>query len=1008
MKLMILDGNSVINRAFYGVRLLTTKRGEYTNAIYGFLNILDRMRQEEQPDALCVAFDLHGPTFRHEKYDQYKATRHGMPEELAQQMPVMKDVLRAMNIPIYACQGWEADDVIGTVAKRCSESGWDCVIVTGDRDSLQLVDKHVTVKLVATKGGQTSSTNYTPDVFREEYGFEPIHLIDLKALMGDSSDNIPGVAGVGPKTATDLLLKYGTLDGVYENLTPQNMKGKLYEKLSSCKDDAYLSYDLATIRLNAPVEFQPGDALVTEPDKAALYELFLRLEFVKLIDKYKLRGAAAPVGAAQAFPSRGRCPSSQTGADEVDSRQGAAFDEALSASGSTSSVTAAPCHLLLEDVSCIGKADATTMKSTTVPRTVVLEGKALERADGGGRHPSTGLEAGPPALGCQLRQHSYRNGNEIHNSSLNCCALQAGEVLDAPAEENVTVCVPGSKAEFDALLEVWKTAERVALTASDDLETLAVDDGAHPAVLRRDALGLAWDFVLPALFSGALRLLVHGSKELIRALLERCLPAEGIVFDTEVAAYLLDATRGKYELPRLTLEYCRFALPTEASISAGGTAEQSAKEAVLLSQAAALLALYGPLTDGLRAQGLEKLYYEMDLPLCAVLAKMEVEGVRVDADALHAFDEMLKTKIREAQEEVFRYADGDFNINSPKQLGEVLFERLGLPAGKKTKTGWSTNAEVLEKLRDKHPIIGRILEYRTLTKLQATYAEGLLKVIGPDGRVRTTFQNTVTATGRLSSTEPNLQNIPVRTDLGAEIRKMFVPEPGWVFVDADYSQIELRVLAHMADDKAMQEAFLTGQDVHRVTASQVFGVPLDEVTPQMRRNAKAVNFGIVYGMSDFSLAEDVGVSRAEAKDYIESYRSKYHGIRDFMDAVVEQGTRLGYVSTLYGRRRYLPELKDGKYMIREAGKRMAMNSPIQGTAADVIKLAMLRVDKALQDAGLEARLVLQVHDELIVECPEAEAEAVAALVTREMEGAAKLSVPLTAEAKTGRSWYEAK
>ena len=391
-----------------------------------------------------------------------------------------------------------------------------------------------------------------------------------------------------------------------------------------------------------------------------------------------------------------------------------------------------------------------------------------------------------------------------------------------------------------------------------------------------------------------------------------------------------------------------------------------------------------------------------------MLAKMEVEGVRVDAEALHRFDEMLKARITEAQEEIFRYAGGDFNVNSPKQLGEVLFERLGLPAGKKTKTGWSTNAEVLEKLRDKHPIIGRILEYRTLTKLQATYAEGLLKVIGPDGRVRTTFQNTVTATGRLSSTDPNLQNIPVRTDLGAEIRKMFVPEPGWVFVDADYSQIELRVLAHMADDKAMQEAFLTGQDVHRVTASQVFGVPFEAVTPQMRRNAKAVNFGIVYGISDFSLAEDIGVSRAEAKNYIENYLNKYHGIRDFMAAVVEQGTRLGYVSTLYGRRRYLPELKDGKYMIREAAKRMAMNSPIQGTAADVIKLAMLRVDKALQEAGLEARLVLQVHDELIVECPEAEAETVAALVTREMEGAAKLAVPLTAEAKTGRSWYEAK
>ena len=966
MKLMILDGNSVINRAFYGVRLLTTKKGEYTNAIFGFLNILDRMRQEERPDALCVAFDLHGPTFRHEKYDQYKATRHGMPEELAQQMPVMKDVLRAMNIPIYACQGWEADDVIGTVAKRCSEGGWDCVVVTGDRDSLQLVDEHVTVKLVATKGGQTTSTNYTPAVFREEYGFEPIRLIDLKALMGDSSDNIPGVAGVGPKTATELLLKYGDLDGVYANLSPQNMKGKLYEKLTGGKDNAYLSFDLATIRLNAPVDFQPGDAMVTEPDKAALYALFVRLEFVKLIDKYKLRGAS--VGAANGRPQDAPAPRSRHSERPkgLASRRSEEFvppsplDPAASTAGGRP--MAAPTDgVLSEDFAAGGR-----------PVAAPTVGMLSEDFAAGGRPmaaPTDGVLSEDFAAG--------------------------GRPVAAPTT------VPATKAEFDALLEGWKQAELVALAASEDLETLALDDGAHPALLSRTALGLAWDFVLPALFSGSLKLAVHGAKELIRALLERCLPTAGIVFDTEVAAYLLDAARGKYELERLALEYCQLQLPADG-------AEAAEKQAVLTAQAKLIRALCAPLQAGLAAQNLEKLYYEMDLPLCAVLAKMEVEGVRVDADALHAFDEMLKTRIRGAQEEIFRYAGGDFNINSPKQLGEVLFERLALPAGKKTKTGWSTNAEVLEKLRDKHPIIERILEYRSLTKLQATYAEGLLKVVGPDGRVRTTFQNTVTATGRLSSTEPNLQNIPVRTDLGAEIRKMFVPEPGWVFVDADYSQIELRVLAHMADDEAMQAAFNAGEDVHRVTASQVFGVPFEAVTPQMRRSAKAVNFGIVYGISEFSLAEDIGVSRAQAKDYIESYLRKYHGVRDFMDAVVEQGTKLGYVATLYGRRRYLPELKDGKYMVREAAKRMAMNSPIQGTAADIIKLAMLRVDKALEAAGLEARLVLQVHDELIVECPESEAETVAALVTREMEHAAALAVPLTAEAKTGRSWYEAK
>ena len=923
MKLMILDGNSVINRAFYGVRLLTTKNGEYTNAIYGFLNILDKMRQEENPDALCVAFDLHGPTFRHEQYDQYKATRHGMPEELAQQMPVMKDVLRAMNIPMYACQGWEADDVIGTVAKRCAAEGWDCVIVTGDRDSLQLVDKHVSVKLIVTKGGQTNSTNYTPELFQAEYGFEPIRLIDLKALMGDSSDNIPGVAGVGPKTAMDLLHKYGSLDGVYENLSPQNMKGKLYEKLSNDKDKAYLSFDLATIRLNAPIEFAPEDALVKEPDKPALYDLFVRLEFIKLIDKYRLRGAGS-VGAAIGRPQAAEAPQSGHSERSEESVPPSPTDSEASASG--------------------------------------------------------------------------------------------GRPLAAPT------AVPATKAEFDALLEAWNPAEYVALAASEDLETLALTDGAHPALLARSDLGLAWDFVLPALFSGQLRLAVHGSKELIRRLLERCLPTEGIVFDTEVAAYLLDAARGKYELPTLALQYCQTELPSEKDLIAQEASAPSGDPSsviglagdarchlpprgkALSAQAAAILALIPPLTEGLKEQDLEKLYYEMDLPLCPVLAEMEVEGVLVDAEALHAFDEMLRSRIETIRAEIYRYAEGDFNINSPKQLGEVLFDRLGLPAGKKRSTG----AEILEKLRDKHPIVGRILEYRTLTKLQATYAEGLLKVIGPDGRVRTTFQNTVTATGRLSSTDPNLQNIPVRTDLGAEIRKMFVPAPGWVFVDADYSQIELRVLAHMAGDEAMQAAFNSGADIHRVTASQVFGVPPEEVSPQMRRSAKAVNFGIVYGISAFSLSQDVGVSQPEAQSYIDNYLTKYHGVRDFMSATVEQGLRLGYVSTLYGRRRYIPELKDGKYLVREAAKRMAMNAPIQGTAADIIKLAMLRVDKALKAAKLEAKLVLQVHDELIVECPEAEAGTVAALVAREMEAAAKLAVPLTAEAKIGHSWYEAK
>ncbi len=913
MKLMILDGNSVINRAFYGVRLLSTRDGQFTNAIYGFLNILQRMEQEEQPDAVCVAFDLHGPTFRHLQYDGYKATRHGMPEELRQQMPVMKDVLRALNIPIYACQGWEADDVIGTVSRICREDGWDCVIVTGDRDSLQLVNERVSVKLVVTKGGQTTATRYTPELFSQEYGFEPIKLIDLKSLMGDSSDNIPGVAGVGPKTATDLLLKYGSLDGVYANLSRENMKGKLYDKLESGKESAYLSYDLATIRLNAPIEFSPEDAVRKAPDKKALYDLFLKLEFVKLIDKYQLRKAA--------------------------------FEE----------------------------------------------------------------EAAPEE--------------------------------EKPVEKTVTVSIPKTFAEI-----AWRQDGSVlAVRADEALSLIAVDDSENMTVFSRDLLGEDWIMVLKKLFSGSYPIWTHGSKSLIRGLLEQGIEGFDPAFDTEVAAYLLDAARGKYELAQLSMQYWNTELPTEAQIlekmecgdkprlsaddqvlschseeqsdeesqkkilrSAQNDKTAAAKCAVLESEATAIRALVPILLEKMKEQGLEALYFDIDLPLCRVLAGMEHTGILLDSEMLHRFDAMLKERISVCQSEIFRYAGEEFNVNSTKKLGEILFEKLGLPAGKKTKTGYSTNVEVLEKLRGKHPIIEEIMAYRMLTKLQSTYADGLLKVVDRDGRVRTTFQNTVTSTGRLSSTDPNLQNIPVRTELGSEIRRMFVPQDGWVLVDADYSQIELRVLAHMADDKAMQAAFLSGEDVHRVTASQVFNVPLDEVTPQMRRNAKAVNFGIVYGISEFSLAEDIGVSRWEAREYIDSYLSRYHGVRDFMKNTVEKAKQDGYVSTLYGRRRWLPELHDGKYMVRQAAERMAMNAPIQGTAADIIKLAMLRVDRALKTEGLQARLVLQVHDELIVECPGFEAEAVMQLVTREMEAAAKLAVPLKAEAHMGGSWYEAK
>ena len=844
MKLLILDGNSVINRAYFGVKPLTTRDGLYTNAIFGFLNILERMEREEEPEAICVAFDLHGPTFRHLKYDGYKATRHGMPEELAQQMPIMKQVLTAMNIPIYECQGWEADDVIGTVGKICGQEDWDCVIVTGDRDSLQLVDEHVKVKLVITKGGQTTSTIYDPQVFEAEYGFAPKHLVDLKALMGDSSDNIPGVAGVGPKTAMELLHKFGTLDGVYANLDNPTVRPKLREKLENSRDNAYLSYDLATIRPEAPIEFHPRDAIIQPPNRVELYDLFVKLEFIRLIDKYGLRGA----------------------------------------------------------------------------------------------------EKEKIRMEAQTREHLPRVDTLPQPGTPFAAYLAEDGTIGLAWDSGVTTVTP--------------------LERTSELEALLAQDGA----ILHDCK-TTWH-VLDGLGMG------HG----------------GCGFDTALAAYDLSPTQLDYPISKLSTNFL------------GATVEDGDAAAC----AEAMWHLCPILKEQLSQQGMTSLYESIELPLCAVLYRMECQGVAIDQAQLRQFSEMLTKRITSCENLIYTYSRETFNINSTQQLGKLLFEELKLPPVKKTKTGYSTNAEVLEKLKDRHPIIPAIMDYRMLTKLKSTYADGLLKVIGPDGRIRTTFQNLVTATGRLSSTEPNLQNIPVRTDLGAEIRRMFVPKEGCVLVDADYSQIELRVLAHIADDKTMQEAFRTGMDVHTATAAQVFGVAPEEVTPLQRRNAKAVNFGIVYGISEFSLAEDIGVSRWQAREYIDNYLANYHGIRDYMKQVVVNARDKGWTQTMYGRRRSIPELRSSNYNVRQSAERMALNTPIQGTAADLIKLAMIRVDKALSDHFPEAKLLLQVHDELIVECPEAMAEDVARLVSREMEQVAELSVPLIAEAKWGASWYEAK
>ena len=892
MKLMVLDGNSIVNRAFYGVsQNLTTRDGQPTNAIFGFLNILNKLLEEEKPEALCVTFDRKAPTFRHLAYEGYKAQRKGMPEELASQMPILKDVLSAMNIPTYELDGWEADDLIGTISVKDTAAGWETVIVTGDKDSLQLITDTTTVKLVSTRMGHTTSRDMTPETFRAEYGFEPIHIIDLKALMGDSSDNIPGVKGVGEKTAMALVQRYYSVDALYASMPTPEMepgvpaKPGVVKKLAEGESDARMSYSLATIRTDAPVEFDPAANLRREVDGDRLYELFLRLEFSKLIDKY---GLTAPQGKS--------------------------------------------------------------------------------------------------------------------------AGQQEQSVEDSCVREVVT-----DRPRMEQLLELWRTGCEVNLLALPDLNTVCVhwqeeEGSSRAAVFFADRLECYNEF-LKGLFASEIRKVGHGVKGLCRALLEEGIAPTGFAFDTEVAAYLLAPTDGSYELEKLGLTYYNRQFAKAEDYLAEGAfsplADPEAPMAALVSHAALVGALRGTLSGRLEELGMDKLYHEVELPLCTVLAEMEHEGFLIDRGALVAFGETLSERIEKAQGTIYELAGEIFNINSTQQLGNILFEKLGLPPVKKTKTGYSTNAEVLEKLRGQHPIIDEILDYRQLTKLKSTYVDGLGKVILPDGRIHTSFQNTVTATGRLSSTEPNLQNIPVRTELGAQLRKMFVAPAGKVLVDADYSQIELRLLACMAGDRAMIDGFNSGEDIHTITASQVFGVNQEEVTPLMRRSAKAVNFGIVYGISAFSLSQDIKVSVAEAKAYMDRYFAHYAGVKSYMDAVVEQAKHDGYVATLFGRRRWVPELKSSNFNMRAFGERVALNAPIQGTAADIIKLAMIRVRDRLNKEGLEGRLVLQVHDELIVECPEHEAQAVCALVQEEMQAAAALPVTLQAETHAGKSWADA-
>ncbi len=881
MKFMILDGNSIINRAFFGVRPLNAPDGTPTNAVFGFVNILQRLVDSYHPDALAVAFDVHGPTFRHQQYDGYKAQRKGMPEELAAQMPILKELLDCLKIQRYECSGYEADDILGTAGRICEEKGIECAIVTGDKDSFQLITDTSHVIHIKTRMGQTETTEYTRQVFREEYGFEPPYIVDLKALMGDASDNIPGVPGVGEKTAKDLICRFGSLQGVYENLESADIKAGVRKKLIAGEESARMSYELATITREVPLEIEPelckwegfqGDG--------ALYSLLKRLGFQKFIERW-------------------------------------------------------------------------------------------------------GLQAS-------------ENSNQktfLRKSFSRVMLQQESDVNDAVSALRTHGCCVWCETDFDSCIFYHA-----------DLET------GTAYILQKQTYAGVYGQALQMLFAPEIQKIGHNIKDIQRELLDYGISPDGWVFDTALAAYLLDATASGYELDHLCQKYCGMdlTLPDEADRQLTLLPDDSDRLERNIQCAAAVWDLVEPLRAKLSEYGMEQLYNEIELPLCGVLAKMEHCGVMIDREALADYGDHLTEGIEMLQEEIYALAGETFNINSPKQLGTILFERLMLPTGKKTKTGWSTNADVLEKLRDKHPIIQKILDYRTLTKLKSTYADGLLKVISADGRIHSNFTMTVTATGRLSSVEPNLQNIPVRKEQGSEIRKMFVAAPGNVLVDADYSQIELRLLAHISGDETMQRAFRNGEDIHAVTASQVFGVPLAEVTPSMRSHAKAVNFGIVYGISAFSLAQDIGVYQNEAKAYIDAYLEKYHGVRTYMERIIESAKADGYVSTIYGRRRYLPELRVSNFNTRSFGERVARNMPIQGSAADIMKLAMVRVQRRLEREAMQAKMILQVHDELIVECPKEEAEKTAQILREEMEQVAALSVPLTVDVNWAENWMEAK
>ena len=864
-KLLILDSNSILNRAFYGVRYLSAKDGTPTNAIYGFLNILLKLIKEQEPDYICAAFDVKAPTFRHKQYEGYKAQRKPMPEGLAAQMPLAKDVLRAMGVTILEKEGYEADDIIGTVARLCEESEISCFIATGDKDDLQLASDKTKVILTVTKSGYNETIIYDDKAVKEKYHVTPTEFIDVKALMGDPSDNIPGVKGVGEKTAMSLIEKHHSIEYIYENIDDIGLKGTMLQKMKDGREMAFMSKELATINRNTPIEFNAEKCVFDGfENNGELYEILKRLELNSIIKKLDLSGG-----------------------DNVKEN---------------------------EDI---------------------------------------------------FKDFSYQVGDKNMISG-----------------DKVTVVL-----DFDG----------------DNISSAAVGAGNNAVVLNEQ------DDIKELLEDDSIAKVMFDVKEAIVKLNCR-IDIKNIADDTAIAAYLVDPAKNEYTIEKLASEYFGTVIekPEVKQLSLLDDVETDRSE-YLAKCAVALGVLNERIGDKIKENGQEKLYQEVELPLVTVLAHLEINGFLVDDHQLKEFADKLGEKIDALTNEIYMLAGEEFNINSPKQLGVILFEKLELKPVKKTKTGYATNADVLEKLRDKHPIVNFIMEYRQLAKLKSTYCDGLRAVVNPNThRIHSVFTQTVTVTGRLSSTEPNLQNIPTRTELGREIRKMFVAKDGYVLVDADYSQIELRVLAHIANDETMINAFRNNEDIHAVTASQVLGIPLEDVTKEQRSSAKAVNFGIVYGIGEFSLAQDLHISVKEAKAYIESYLEKYHGVRNYMESIKEQAKKDGYVKTMLNRIRYIPELKSPNYNIRQFGERVALNTPIQGTAADIIKLAMVRVDNRLINEGLKSKLILQVHDELIVEAHKDEVDKVKQILSEEMQSAMELNVPLKVDMSTGHSWYDAK